>query len=181
MSTCPVFSASSHSYYQIRPDQRQTRHSGQCHDVPKIVGERLESRLDTGGSLSCQTPQHRTSDQHTRCAERQRDQNVNPGTEAAVHQNRCPVADRGRHLTQRMSTGDRPVQLAAPVIGNDHTVCARIQALDCGVAPEDTLDEDRKAAQPLSQPIVSRSIVGSWAAAARPSVPVDRWRVILTR
>jgi hypothetical protein len=63
-----------------------------------------------------------------RRAERQRLDDVDSAAEAAVDQKRRPIADRVDDSGQRADRGDRAVELAAAVIGDDDCVGAAVRS-----------------------------------------------------
>ena len=106
---------------------------------------------DAGLARDREAPKMRPPDQAGRGAERHRLDHVAAAPDAAVDQHRDAAFDRLGHGRQSADRGDRAVQLAAAVVGDDHAVDAVIDRGARLVRMQDALQEQRPRPD-LAQP-----------------------------
>src|ERR1700733_14057353 len=93
-------------------------------------------------------PKVRAADHDRAGAKRQRLDDIDSTPEAAVDEHRRPAADRLDHTGKRADRGDRPVELAPAMIGDDDPVGAAFDRLARFTGVQQTLDQERPAPLP---------------------------------
>ena len=94
----------------------------------------------------------RAPDQHRARAERQRLDDINPAPKAAVDKHRRFAADRLDNAGQRPDRGDRAVELAPAMIGDDDPVGAALHRLARLVRMQNAFEDERPAPK-VAQPV----------------------------
>ena len=93
-----------------------------------LAPEQLEHVEDAVLAGAGDAPEMRAPDQHRARAERQRLDDIDAAPEAAVDQHRRLALDRLDHSRQRADRGDRAVELAPAMVGDDDPVGAALRA-----------------------------------------------------
>ena len=110
-----------------------------------------QHRFDAGLAAEGQAPDVGAAEADRVGAEGERLEDVGAGADAAVEEDRELLGDRGGDRRQGVERGDRAVDLAAAVVGDDDAVDAAPRCLAGVVDVLDPLDEDRQRG-PLAQP-----------------------------
>ena len=99
-------------------------------------------------AADCQAEDKRSAEQNGPGSQRDRLEHVRPAPDAAIEEDRRPIADGIGDRGQCVEGRDRPVKLAAAMVGDDHAGRTLIDRLSRIIGMKDALDDDRQPCRP---------------------------------
>ena len=149
---CPAFGSSQTRTTRSLSSPLSSDTPNEREHVAWVSCQCIKSGRDAVGSVRCERPQHRPADEDSHSTERERDEDIQPGLDTAVNENRRATVDRGDNLFQGKGAGDRSIELPTAVIGDDDAVGAGIETCDGCISAKNTLHQNRQATH-LLEPV----------------------------